>query len=53
MDATTMVTVARITVNRTKFDVKYGSASFFDKIGDKAIDDDFELNVNIVAKAGM
>jgi polyisoprenoid-binding protein YceI len=51
MDAKTLVTVAKITVNRTKFDIKYGSASFFEGIGDKAISDDFELNVNVVAAA--
>lgn len=49
MDAKTLVTVAKITVNRTKFDIKYGSASFIEGIGDKAISDDFELNVNVVA----
>ena len=51
MDAKTIVTIAKITVNRTKFDIKYGSASFFESIGDKAISDDFELNVNVVATA--
>ena len=51
MDAKTFVTVAKIIVNRTKFDIKYGSASFFESIGDKAISDDFELNVNVVASA--
>lgn len=51
MDKKTLVTVAKITVNRTKFDIKYGSASFFETIGDKAISDDFELTVNIVAAA--
>lgn len=51
MDAKTVVTVAKITVNRTKFDIKYGSAAFFESIGDKAISDDFELNVNVVASA--
>ncbi len=30
-------------INRTKYDIKYGSGSFFDNLGDKAIDDDFEL----------
>jgi polyisoprenoid-binding protein YceI len=49
MDAKTLVTIAKITVNRTKFDIKYGSASFIEGIGDKAINDDFELNVNLVA----
>ena len=51
IDDKTFVTIAKITVNRTKFDIKYGSASIFDGIGDKAISDDFDLTVNIVAKA--
>lgn len=46
-----LVSSAKIIVNRTKFDIKYGSASFFEGIGDKAISDDFELNVTLVAKA--
>jgi len=40
---------AKIIVDRTKYDVKYGSGKFFDSLGDKMIYDDFELNVNIVA----
>lgn len=32
-------------VDRTKYDIKYGSGSFFDNLGDKAIYDDFELTV--------
>jgi len=51
MDDKAVVTVAKIMVNRTKFDIKYGSASFFDSIGDKAINDEFELDVNVVATA--
>ncbi len=34
-------------VDRTKFDVRYGSGSFFDNLGDKAIDDIFELDVTL------
>lgn len=37
-----------IKINRTKFDIRYGSKSFFDNLKDKAIDDEFELSVNIV-----
>lgn len=37
------------TVDRTKYDIKYGSKSFFDSIGDKAINDEFTLNFNVVA----
>lgn len=32
-------------VDRTKYDIKYGSKSFFESIGDKAIYDEFELAV--------
>jgi polyisoprenoid-binding protein YceI len=40
---------AKITVDRTKFDIKYGSGSFFDNLGDKAIDNNFILDVILVA----
>lgn len=39
---------AKITVNRAKYDIRYGSRSFFDNIGDKAIEDDFTLDVDLV-----
>ncbi|MBO0360014.1 YceI family protein [Hymenobacter sp. BT186] len=39
------------TIDRTKFDIKYGSKSFFEGIGDKAIMDDFTLSFNVIAKA--
>lgn len=32
-------------VDRTKYDIKYGSGTFFTSIGDKAIADEFELTV--------
>ena len=35
----------KFNVNRTKYDIKYGSGSFFDNLGDKAIADEFELEV--------
>ena len=38
------------TVDRTKFDIKYGSKSFFESIGDKAIMDDFTLSFNVIAQ---
>ena len=34
-------------VDRTKFDIKYGSGSFFDNLGDKTISDEFDLTVNL------
>ena len=39
---------ADITVDRTAYDIKYGSGSFFDNLGDKAIDNNFTLKVNLV-----
>jgi polyisoprenoid-binding protein YceI len=44
-----IITVAKITINRTKFDIKYGSASFIEGIGDKAINDDFTLDIEVLA----
>lgn len=32
-------------VDRTKYDIKYGSGSFFEGLGDKTINDEFELAV--------
>ncbi|WP_264563730.1 YceI family protein [Flavobacterium sp. N3904] len=34
-------------VDRTKYDIKYGSGSFFEGLGDKTIYDDFELTVSL------
>ncbi|MFW5761080.1 MAG: YceI family protein [Cyclobacteriaceae bacterium] len=38
---------ADITIDRSKFNVKFGSGSFFDNLGDKMIYDDFTLTVNL------
>ena len=40
---------ADIKIDRSLYDVKYGSGKFFDNLGDKTIFDDFELNVELVA----
>ncbi len=40
---------ASITVDRSKYDVRYGSTSFFDNLGDKAIYNNFNLDVTLVA----
>jgi hypothetical protein len=44
-----VVAIATIRIDRTKYDIKYGSKSFIEGIGDKAIDDEFEMQVNLVA----
>lgn len=41
---------ADVTVNRAKYDVRYGSNSFFEGLGDKAIYDDFTISLNVSAK---
>lgn len=41
---------ADITVDRSKFDVRYGSGSFFDNLGDNLIYDEFTLKVKVVTK---
>ena len=42
--------VGTATLDRTKWDIKYGSKSFFPNIADKAIYDDFTVKFNLVAK---
>ena len=37
------------TIDRSKWNVKYGSKSFFDDLGDKFINDDIELRVSVTA----
>jgi polyisoprenoid-binding protein YceI len=39
-----------IVVDRSLYDVKYGSGSFFDNLGDKTIYDEFGLKISLVAK---
>ena len=42
------VATADLTIDRSDFNVKYGSGSFFDNLGDKTIYDEFELGLKIV-----
>ena len=41
---------ANITIDRTKYNVRYGSGTFFDNLGDKTIYDEFKLKVNLLVK---
>lgn len=41
---------ANVNIDRTKFNIKYGSGSFFDNLGDRAIKDQFSLDLNVVFK---
>ncbi len=49
VDAKTLKATATITIDRTKFDIRYGSKSFFEGIGDKAIYDNFTMDLQLVA----
>ena len=40
---------ASLKVDRSKYDVRYGSTTFFGDMGDKAIYDEFDLTINLVA----
>jgi len=40
----------KITIDRSEFNIRYGSGSFFDGLGDKTIYDEFDLQVSLVAK---
>lgn len=46
----TVNATGKITVDRSEYDVKFGSGSFFDNLGDKTIYDEFDLQVTLVAK---
>lgn len=48
--ATAVSATSDIKVDRTKWDLKYGSGSFFKGLGDKAINNEFVLSVNVSAK---
>ena len=41
---------ASIKVDRSEYDVRYGSGSFFDNLGDKTIYDEFDLNITLAVK---
>jgi polyisoprenoid-binding protein YceI len=44
------VAIADITVDRSDYNVRYGSGSFFENLGDKTIYDEFELSVKLAVK---
>ena len=41
---------AEVVLDRSKFDVRYGSDSFFDNLGDNVILDDFTMRIHLVTK---
>ncbi len=49
MSGNTVTANGKAVLDRTKYDIKYGSKSFFENIGDKAIYDDFTIEMKMVA----
>lgn len=47
-DGKSTVYKGTLTIDRSKYNVKYGSKSFFDNLGDKVIYDDFTLDFSLV-----
>lgn len=43
-----LVVTGNTVVNRAEFDIRYGSETFFDNLGDNVISDDFDLEFKIV-----
>ena len=39
--------IAKLEIDRSKYDVRYGSTSFFDSLGNRAIDDIFTLDIKL------
>lgn len=47
---TNQILTAKVNIDRTKFNIKYGSGSFFDNLGDRAIKDEFSLDLKFQFK---
>ena len=47
-DGNNTVYKGTLAVDRSKYNVRYGSKSFFDDLGDKVINDEFTLDFNLV-----
>ncbi len=48
-DGGKIIATGDIKIDRSDFDVRYGSGSFFDGLGDKTIYDEFDLKVKLTA----
>lgn len=45
-----LTATGKIVIDRSDFDVRFGSGSFFDGLGDKTIYDEFDLDIKLVGK---
>ncbi len=48
-EAGKITATADVRIDRSDYDVRYGSGSFFDGLGDKTIYDEFDLSIKLVA----
>jgi len=46
-----LTATGKLVIDRTKYEMKFRSGNFFKDLGDNLIYNDFELNVNVTAKA--
>lgn len=51
VDKDKLTATAKVKIDRTKYDIKYRSKNYFENLGDKAIYDDFELDITLLANA--
>ena len=50
-DGTNYKASAKIQIDRTKWDVRYGSGSFFEDLGDKMIKDEIDFVISLVSQS--
>lgn len=48
-DGTALAEVEKVTIDRSEYNIRYGSGSFFENLGDKTIYDEFDLSIKLVA----
>lgn len=51
VDKSKLTANAKVKIDRTKYDIKFRSKNYFENLGDKAIYDDFDLDITLVANA--
>ncbi|MDP4185804.1 MAG: YceI family protein [Bacteroidota bacterium] len=49
-DKTSYTAVGQMNIDRTAYNIRYGSGKFFDKLGDKVINDTFTLEFKVTVK---
>jgi polyisoprenoid-binding protein YceI len=51
INGNTLIATSKLMIDRTKYEMKFRSGNFFKDLGDLLIYNDFELNINVTAKA--